>query len=163
MSKFESISLKGDLEVTLYDEHMQVKDTRVLHNIVVDTGKYLLASVFLGDGEFNSLNMMKVGSGADVATVAQTKLVSVLPCGKDDGVSLTKSGDCYGTRVDNVVTYEATFNPGEGTGAISEAGMFSRKVVDGLKTDTMFNRTVFSVVNKAQGDTLTIKWSITIN
>ncbi len=54
--------------------------------------------------------------------------------------------------------YVATFSAGEGTGAVTEAGIFNAST-----SGTMLCRTVFSVVNKAAGDTLQVTWTVTFS
>jgi hypothetical protein len=72
-------------------------------------------------------------------------------------VALATAG---GTVSNNVVTYNATFNPGTGTGAITEAGIFNSGTAN---TVTMLCRTVFAVVNKGADDTMSITWTVTIS
>lgn len=52
----------------------------------------------------------------------------------------------------------STFNPGEGTGAVTEAGVFNAATAA-----DMLCRTVFAVVNKAATDTMVITWTITLS
>jgi hypothetical protein len=56
------------------------------------------------------------------------------------------------------VTFIATVPAGTGTGAITEAG-----ILNAGTAGTMLCRTVFSVVNKDAGDTLSITWTVTIS
>jgi hypothetical protein len=57
--------------------------------------------------------------------------------------------------VGDTITYEATFLPGIGTGAVTEAGIFNA-----AGAGTMLNRLVFGVINKDVGDTLDIEWDV---
>jgi len=57
----------------------------------------------------------------------------------------------------NAIAYVATFSAGTATGSISEAGIFNAS-----SAGTMLCRTVFSVVNKAASDVLTVTWTVTI-
>jgi hypothetical protein len=56
------------------------------------------------------------------------------------------------------VTYVATFPAGTGTGAVTEAGIFNAS-----SSGTMLCRTVFPVVNKQSGDSMTITWTVTVS
>ena len=56
------------------------------------------------------------------------------------------------------LVYIATFPPGTGTGALVEAGLFNAAAAG-----TLLCRTIYSVINKAAGDSLTVTWTITIN
>lgn len=53
--------------------------------------------------------------------------------------------------------YVATFGPGVGTAAITEAGIFNA-----ASAGTMLARTAFPVINKGALDTLTLTWKVTV-
>jgi hypothetical protein len=57
----------------------------------------------------------------------------------------------------NTITYVASFEAGDATGAVTEAGLFNAS-----SGGTMLCRTVFSVVNKGAQDILNITWVITL-
>ena len=64
-----------------------------------------------------------------------------------------------GTGTDaNKVTYVADWAAGDGTGAITEAGIFNS-----ASAGDMLCRSVFAVKNKAAGDTLTLTWILTFS
>ena len=56
------------------------------------------------------------------------------------------------------VAYVASWAAGDGTGAITEAGIF-----DAASAGDMLARTVFSVVNKGADDSMTITWTVTVS
>jgi len=57
-----------------------------------------------------------------------------------------------------VVTYICAFAAGEGTGALTEAGVFNAS-----SSGTMLCRTEFAVVNKGASDSMTITWTVTVS
>ena len=57
----------------------------------------------------------------------------------------------------NAITYVSSFEAGDGTGAVTEAGIFNA-----ASSGDMLCRTVFSVVNKGASDSMTITWAITL-
>ena len=57
----------------------------------------------------------------------------------------------------NTVVYVSSFEAGEGTGAVTEAGIFNAS-----SSGDMLCRTVFPVVNKASDDTMSVTWTITL-
>jgi hypothetical protein len=95
---------------------------------------------------------MEVGSGITAAAAANTALVTAISGGRN---TLSVAG---GTVSGSTVTYAATWLAGDATGAITEAGIF-----DSASGGDMLARTVFAVVHKAAGDTITISWTITIS
>jgi len=137
----ETIALTGALTITKNNE--LVIDTR---NLVVTAGKGLVAGCL--SGVSTPITKMSVGSGAVAAAAGDTTLGTVI-----DTNALTVSG---GTLSGATVTYACTWLPGDGTGAITEAGLFSA-------ADVMLARTQFAVVNKGADDTVTITWTVTIS
>jgi len=137
----DTIALTGALTITKNNE--LVMDTR---NLVVTAGKGLVAGCL--SGVSTPVTKMSVGSGTVAAAAGDTALGSVI-----DTNALTVSG---GTLSGATVTYACTWAAGDGTGAITEAGLFSA-------ADVMLARTVFAVVNKGADDTVTITWTVTIS
>lgn len=141
------IKVTGDLEVLLHDQHGNLKTRREVKNLVVTTGKILIASrlVNADDGVPSHL---AIGDDNTAPAAGQTALLGELA-----RVELGST-----SRTNNTISYSATFNDGVGTGAVVEAGIFNDAT-----TGTMLNRTTFDVVNKDVTDVLTINWNVTIN
>jgi hypothetical protein len=93
---------------------------------------------------------MGVGTGSTAAAAADTALGTEV-----DRNGLAVSG---GTATGAVVSYTGTWAPGDGTGALTEAGLFTAS-----SGGVMLCRTVFPVVNKGADDTVTIVWDVTIS
>jgi len=138
----DSIKVKGALSISKNGVVVQE-----INNLVVDAGKALIASRLQGGG--SAVTYMGVGTGATAAAAANTALVTEL-----DRNALTVSG---GTLDGTKVTFAATWAAGDGTGALTEAGLFTANA-----GGTMLARTVFAVVNKGAADVITITWDITI-
>jgi hypothetical protein len=95
---------------------------------------------------------MAVGSNNTAAAAGDTALGSQLGSRKAlDSTTISGSNN-------EKVIYVTTFATGEGTGAITEAGVFNASV-----SGDMLCRTVFSVINKAADDTMVITWTITLS
>jgi hypothetical protein len=142
----ESINVKGNLEVVLFDESGKQKDYRKVNNLVVAVGKDVIAARLLGN-TLAVMSHMAVGSSNTAAVTSQTALGGEL-----GRVVLDTS-----TRSTNTITYVATFPAGTGTGSITEAG-----ILNAASTGNMLCRTVFGVVTKASGDTIVITWNVTV-
>lgn len=141
------IKVTGSLELVLRDKDGIVKQHEKVNNLVVTTGKILIASRLIAGTSASAYPFyMGVGTGTVDPTTGDTALGSQLA-----RVSSTTS------IVNNVITFSADFNAGTGTGALTEAGMF-----DSNTNGIMLCRTKFGVINKASDDTLTIKWNLTI-
>lgn len=142
----DTIKATGSLEITLFDPQGNVKQHTEVKNLVVQVGKELIASRLLSNTD-NFLTYMAIGTGTTAAASGQTALVTELT-----RVSMTNS------QSTNTAQYSATYNPGTGTGSITEAGIFNA-----ASAGKMLCRTVFGVITKDVGDTLTINWNVTIN
>jgi len=151
MSKInEMVMAKGTLDVVLTGADGQVKENVHIPNLVVTVGKEFIAARMADTGIPDQMSHMGVGSGTTAAANGDTALGTEL-----GRVALTTAG---GSVANAVVTYEATFGAGTGTGAVTEAGLFNAS-----SAGTMLCRTVFAVVNKGADDTLSITWTVTIS
>lgn len=142
----ESVQVKGNLSVVLYDHSGTVKDTRKIDNLVVAVGKEVIAARLVGN-TIAVPSHMAVGDSSTAASTSQTALGNEL-----GRVALDSS-----SRTSNVLTYVATFPAGTGTGALTEAGIFNAD-----SSGNMLCRTTYSAVNKASGDTVIVTWNVTI-
>jgi len=151
MNTIEQLKAAGKLSIVLKDEKGAVKETREIKNLVVNTGLGHITSRLLGTSS-NVMSHMALGSGTTAAAAGDTALQSQLGSRK----ALTSSTQS-GSNNESIV-YVATFSAGEATGAVTEAGIFNAST-----SGTMLCRTVFSVVNKAAGDTLQVTWTVTFS
>jgi hypothetical protein len=140
----DKLSLTGALTISVNGEVV-----REIKNLVVATGKALVAQNLQG-GNVVPVTHMAVGTGTTAAAAADAALESEL-----DRNALTTSG---GTQTGPEVLFESTWLPGDGTGALTEAGLFTAET-----GGVMLARTVFPVVNKGADDTISIAWTVTIS
>jgi len=144
----DSLKLKGRVGIVLKDKDGNVKETRDIDNLVVDAGLDFIASRMEGTSSA-VMSHMALGSGTTAAAAGDTDLESIL--GSREALDST-------TVTDNAVAYIASFEAGDGTGAVTECGLFNAS-----SGGSMLCRTVFSVVNKAADDTMSVTWTITIS
>ena len=147
MFKKDETKATGKLTVEIKDKHGNVKDTREVKNLVVDTGLAFIASR-MKDATATAMSHMAIGTGSTSAAAGDAAL------GTEAGrVALTST-----TVTNNEVAYVGTWAAGDASVAITEAGLFSAS-----SGGTMLARTVFSAVNKGASDSLTITWTITVS
>tara|TARA_R110002020_G_scaffold7564_1_gene31732 strand:- start:89 stop:538 length:450 start_codon:yes stop_codon:yes gene_type:complete len=144
----ENLKLSGQLGIVLRDKDGNIKEERTERNLVVTTGLNYIASR-MKDASATAMTHMALGSGTTAAAAGQTDLVTLL--GSREALDST-------TVTANAVAYVASFEAGDATGAVTEAGIFNA-----ASSGTMLCRTVFSVVNKAADDTMTVTWTITLS
>lgn len=143
----KSFGIKGHVHLVLRDEAGNIKQEVDHHNLVVTTGKAHIADQLSSSPGQSAMSHMAIGTGTTAAAAGDTTLETEL-----DRNSLTSRTDST-----NVVTYVGNWAAGDGTGAITEAGLFNAS-----SSGTMLARTVFSVVNKGASDTLQVTWTLTI-
>lgn len=143
----ENLKLSGQIAIVLKDKDGNVKEERTEKNLVVTTGLNYIASR-MKDASATAMTHMALGSGTTTAAAGQTDVVTLL--GAREALDST-------TVTANAVAYVSSFEAGDATGAVTEAGIFNAST-----SGTMLCRVVFSVVNKAADDTMTVTWTITL-
>lgn len=149
MNNLESLKAKGDLSIVVTDANGNVKDERLLKNLVVNTGLNFIVKR-MKDATAGVMSHMSIGTGTTAAAAADTTLGTELA-----GARVTLDSTDVTA---NTITYVASFPAGTGTGAITEAGIFNAAT-----SGTMLCRTVFPVVNKQSGDAMTVTWTVTVS
>ena len=137
----DGLKLTGALSITVNGEVVQ--ETK---NLVVTAGKNWVAGRLNDAG--NVIGYMAVGTNTASAAAGNTAL----------GTEVDRNALTSATVTNNQIVYVGNWGAGDGTGAITEAGLF-----DANSGGTMLARTVFSVVNKGASDSLGITWTITVS
>ena len=143
----DGLKLRGDVALVLRDKKGNVKEERTIKNLIVDTGLNFICDRMKDDE--TAMTHMALGSGSTAAAAGNTTLGSQL--GSREALDSS-------TVTNNEIVYVASFEAGDATGAVTEAGIFNAST-----GGTMLCRTVFSVVNKAADDTLSVTWTITLS
>jgi hypothetical protein len=141
------IRIRGNVVAELIGEDGKVKERQENHNMIVTQGKYGIADGCLVAVTIAQPTHMGLGSGAVAPALADTTVTAL-------GTRVVFDTK---TRSNNVVTFVSTFGAGNGTGAVTEAGIFNA-----LTAGVMFSRVTFSVINKGANDTLQLTWTWTI-
>lgn len=147
----ENLKLSGQLNIVLKDKAGNVKDQRELKNLVVNSGLAYIASRMTGTAK-SVMSHMALGSGTASPAAGDTDLGSIL--GAREALDSTTIS---GTN-DEKVVYVSSFEAGDATGAVTEAGIFNAST-----GGDMLCRTTFDVVNKAADDTMSVTWTITLS
>lgn len=144
----ENAKLRGDVSIVLKDKSGNVKDKRDITNLVVDSGLNLILTR-LKDTSKNVMSHMAVGTNSTTPVAGHTDLLSIV--GSREPLDST-------TVTGNSITYVSSFEAGEGTGSLVEAGIFNNST-----GGDMLCRTTFPVVNKGADDVMSITWTITLS
>ena len=146
----DKLKLRGDVALVLKDKDGNVKDSREIHNLVVSAGLTFICSRMAGTSA-GVMSHMALGSSTTAVSASQTDLVSIL--GSREALDSS-------TASSNTIVYVSSFEAGEGTGAVTEAGVFNAA---SSGSGTMLCRTVFPAVNKQADDTMSVTWTITLS
>lgn len=148
MSVAVNAAPKMNVKAVLRDKSGRVKQVEEMHNLVVTTGLQHIADQLSASPGQSAMSHMEIGTGTTAAAAGDTTLETAL-----DRNALTSRTDSGA-----VVTYVGDWAAGDGTGAITEAGIFNAS-----SSGTMLARVVFSVINKGASDTLQITWTLTFS
>ena len=143
----DDLKLRGDVAIVLKDKDGKVKESREINNLVVSAGLTYICSR-MADASAGVMSHMALGSGTTAAAAGDTDLESIL--GSREALDST-------TASSNTITYVSSFEAGEGTGAVTEAGIFNAAT-----SGTMLCHVIFPVVNKQSDDTMSVTWTITL-
>lgn len=140
-----TVKIVDNVHIVLIGPDGKVKDERRLRNTVTTAGKAGASDQLLAAPSLTKAAWIAIGTGSPAATLlgAEVARVAMSPA----------TG-----RAGSVVTYQASFPAGTGTGAITEAGTFD---VVTANTVNMWMSASFSVINKLAGDSLAITWTLT--
>lgn len=144
----EAFHLKGAMTAQLFKPDGTVITTHK-DNMILNVGFDFIADAI---GKVTSrpaaMSVIAVGTGTTAVAETQTALAAQLAY---------KTATYAHTVATKVFTFSTTFNPGEATGAITEAGVFNGN------GGTPLDRVVFSVINKGDQDKLTVTFTFTMS
>lgn len=144
----DNLKIKGAMTAHLFKADGTV-ETIQKNNLIVNTGfDFIADSIGLVTNRPGVMNVIAVGTGSGNSVSSQTGL---------DAQLAYKTATYAHTSNTKVFTFTTTFNPGEATGAITEAGVFNGN--GGI----MFDRVMFSVINKGAADSLTVTFTFTMS
>lgn len=142
----DQLNIEANCFIKLYDAQGNLKDSREIHNTVTTAGKNGVADQVIAAPTLAKMGWLAIGTGTPSGTLLGAEVVRVAFDSK--------------LRSGAVVTVIATFGPGVGTGAITEAGTFN---IATANTVDMWMSASFGVVTKAAGDTIVVTWTLTVS
>jgi hypothetical protein len=140
------LNLKANCYVKLFDKDGNLKDYREVHNTVTNAGKYGIMDQILATPTLAKIGWCELGTGTGGTTKLNAYIIG------------SRNAFTSKTRTNAVVTTVTDWAAADGTGAITEAGLFDVVTED---TVNMWCYATFAVINKGALDTLQITWTIT--
>jgi hypothetical protein len=147
----DRVARKGRLLIQLFDKNGKLKDERAISNLMTNAGEAHIADQLASSQDESAMSHMAIGTGTTAPTSANTALEFQI-----DRNALTSRTQGAGGD-DNDIIYVGDWAAGDGTGAITEAGVFNSSA-----SGTMLCRSTFAAINKGASDTLKITWTVTI-
>jgi hypothetical protein len=144
----EQVKTSENVKLVLRGPDGEIKQVEEESNLIVTTGVNAIVDRLLASPSLGVPTHMAIGTGGTSPAAGQTTLTTEL-----DRNALTSK-----TRSGAVLTMVGDWAAGDGTGAITEAGVF-----DASSSGNMYSRALFSTINKAAGDTLQITWTYTLS
>lgn len=141
----EGLNLCGIISFVLFDEQGEVKETRVVKNIVTNTGRQHVIDRLQGTSSAVA-DYIAIGTNSTAAAAADTTLGAEVARAQ----GTTSQPDAYTDRC----VY--TFAAGTGTGTITECGR-----LNAASSGTLMGRQVFTGIVKGSGDSLQIQYDFT--
>ena len=133
----------------LYDKDGNLKQMFVKHNLITNSGYEFLVNCLANETRPSAMRYIAVGKGTASPSSSNTAL----------GSELFRKKCTYSYVSPNkFFSYNATFNAGEATGAITEAGLLNAS-----SGGTLFDRVTFPVINKGALDIYNIDFTITFS
>lgn len=145
----EICGIKGKVTVCLRGPDGRIKER--YDNLIVTTGRHHVADQLVAQVQ-GAMSHMAIGT----ITTPQ-ELTDVALGGEIHRKPFTSKTQGSGADANKVV-YICEWPAGEGSGAITEAGLFNSSTAG-----IMLCRTTFPVKNKGTSDSLTLTWTITIS
>ena len=144
----ENLKISGQITYVLKDENGEVKEKGTMPNLITTVGKAFIADQLSTTPGSTKMTHMAIGTGTGAAAAGDTTL----------GTELDRNAVTSSTDSGAVLTVVGDWAAGDGTGAITEAG-----ILNAASSGTLLCRSVFAAINKAAGDTLSLSWAITIS
>ena len=142
------LGIKGLFHLRLVGPDGELKEERIIHNTVTELMDAQVADQ-MSDGAGAAIGFIAVGTGSGQGAASTGLAVSL------DRNALTSTTQGAGAA-DNDSVYVGDWAAGDGTGAITEAGI----LLADNNTSLMLYAD-FAVVNKGAADTLQITWTAT--
>lgn len=149
----EKMALRGWFDICVRGVNRQIREGRVVHNVVTSAGKAGAASRLNGSGAAAAFTYLAVGTGVSGAVVGDTTL----------GTETVGSGLTRANATASLVTTSVTNDTAQlqytftvtGTVAITEAG-----ILNASSSGTLLCRQVFSAVNVVNGDSFILTYRV---
>lgn len=146
----DPMGIHGAVTILLQDSEGNVKQSFTKDNLIVDVGfDFIANAIGKATGRPVVMSHIAVGTGTASPAAGNTGLGAQV---------LRKTATYAHTDGTKVFTFTTTFNAGEATGALTEAG-----VANAASGGVLLDRVTFPVVNKGADDVMTVTFTFTMS
>lgn len=149
----ETFGLEGIMHFDVRGLDGKVKEGKIVHNLITNTGLAGAASRLNGSGSEAVFTYLAVGTGTTAASASDTALQTELATSGLSRVNATASR--VTTTVTNDTAQLLTTFTVTGTQAVTEAG-----ILNAASSGTLLSRQVFSAINVVNGDSLQLTYKV---
>lgn len=148
--KIEKVKIKGLATFVLKDKDGNVKTIRKVYNLITDAGFDFVCDVMGDTGSPPGvMDFIAIGTGTTAEASTDTQLET----------HLVRKPTVYAhTAGEQSFESKATFTAGQGTGNITESGLFNDST-----EGSMLCRKTFTSIPKGAQDTLEVTWNVTLS
>ena len=152
MKSEEKLGIKDELEIKHLRQRKRSLVTSRSHDLIVNIGKTTAARL-LYDSTKPHFGYIAIGQGTGIPAAANVTLENEITTG--GGARKASTNSIVDT---NILQMEATFDF-TASFAVTESGVFN---ASGANAGDMLCRQTFSAVNVVSGDSLVLRWQITV-
>jgi hypothetical protein len=142
----ENLGIAGTVNITLLDDNGNFIERFVHSNLIVDTGKNIVAKRLIGVST-PIISHIAIGSNQTFQTVGDTALF----------VETARQPITSTEIQNNILKVFSSFPAGIGTGTINEIGIF-----DSTNNGVMFSRSTFQTITKLINQQFIVEWQFVI-
>lgn len=148
MQLHESVKLFGVYELKLKARDGQIKDSRLVYNVITTAGIANMAAILITDVGGTAFDYLAVGTGNTAATNTQTALVG-------ETHRIPSAGSRATTTLPNDTSVLAGTFSFTGSFALAECA-----VLGSTAAGLMLSRQTYSVINVTSGDSLVMTYKV---
>ena len=152
----EKQDLEGKVKIFLKNKSGHILARRSVHNAIVNTGREMVANLFANQ---QSNKILKVGVGTSGTPISPDQTIdsrSFLAFTEIENQELLVDVQANRARF----RFSSTFGATETVEQLREAGVIFSDTDINIP-DVLYNGVTFSVIDKREGDVLTLNWEIT--
>lgn len=158
MPHCDQLDIKGRLLIRMTDKAGNTIAERTVDNMIVNSGRLLVASLFAGLSGAAAVSHVAIGLDGSAPEPGQSKLLNF---GLSKAIGEKTIQNNADGRVRVLFSVDFGANEPKGSVTFQEAGIFSGDPAAAIDKSVMYNRVSFAPLKKTKDYKLTLSWEIT--